>query len=68
MDVFYSMTFSLNVQKVVKNKELNVKLLNLIMYMRQKMTLSITLKLLTIFPCFLINFMNLMNFKILFIK
>ena len=68
MDVFYSMTFSLNVQKVVKNKELNVKLLNLIMYMGQKMTLSITLKLLTIFPCFLINFMNLMNFKILFIK
>ena len=68
MDVFYSMTFSLNVQKVVKNKELNVKLLNLIMYMRQKITLSITSKLLTIFPYFLINFMNLMNFKILFIK
>ena len=68
MDVFYWMTFSLNVQKVVKKKELNVKLLNLIMYMRQKMTLSITSKLLTIFPCFLINFMNLMNFKTLFIK
>ena len=57
VDFFYSMTRSPNVQKIAKKKKLNVKLLTLIMYMKQMMTQTLKLKLLIIFPCLLMNFM-----------
>ena len=54
---FYSMTLSPDIQKIVKEKKLNVKLLSLILHMKQMMTKTSKLKLLIVFPCLLMNFM-----------
>ena len=54
---FYSMTLSPDIQKIVKEKKLNVKLLSLILHMKQMMTKTLKLKLLIVFPCLLMNFM-----------
>ena len=54
---FYSMTLSPDVQKIVKEKKLNVKLLSLILHRKQMMTKTLKLKLLIVFPCLLMNFM-----------
>ena len=53
VDFFYSTTFSRNVQKKKKNltkKTLNVKLLNLIMYIKQTMTLTLKFETFDNFP------------------
>ena len=57
VDCFCLMTFTPNVQKIIKKKKLNVKLLNLIMYIKQMTTLTLKLKLSIIFLRLLMKFM-----------
>ena len=53
---FYFMTVSPNVQKMMKKKKLNLKLLKLFMDMKQIITLTFWFKLPMIFPGLLMNF------------
>ena len=54
VDFFHYTNLSAN---AVKMKKLNVRWLDLIMYLKQMMTLTLKLKLLIIFPCLFMNFM-----------
>ena len=59
MDFFSFTTYSPNFQKIMKKKKLSVKLLDLIMDIKQVITLTFKLKLPIICPYPLMNFMIL---------